>query len=47
MLRRNSHAVRGVSLNRTEESLWWERCVEEVGFESGVMRELWMVRVES
>jgi len=37
MLRRNGPAIKSVeSVLRPEGSLWWERCVGEVGFELGV-----------
>ena len=37
MLRRNGPAIKSVeSVLRVKESLLWERCVEEVGFELGV-----------
>jgi len=37
MLRRNGPVVKSVeSVLRLEESLWWERFVEEVGLEPGV-----------
>jgi len=37
MLRRNGSVVKSVeSVLSPEESLWWERFVEEVGFESAV-----------
>jgi len=37
MLRRNSLVIKSVeSALSWEESLWWERFVEEVGFEAGV-----------
>jgi len=35
------------SVLRLEESLWWERFVEEVGAGNETVRELWMVRVVS
>jgi len=37
MLRRNSPVMKSVeSVLRLEESLWWEKFVNEVGFELGV-----------
>jgi len=37
MLRRNGPVIKSVeSVLRPEESLWWERFVEEVGLEPGV-----------
>ena len=37
MLRRNSPVIKSMeSVLSPEESLWWERFVEEVGFEPGV-----------
>jgi len=36
VLRRNGPVIKSVESLRPEESLWWERFVKEVGFESGV-----------
>jgi len=45
--KRSSHKVRGVSSDRPEGSLWWERFVKEVGLEPRVKEIEGVLDVES